>query len=666
MPDNSSCPRCGKVATYAAGASLTSWIFRDSRCRCSQTAALREPADAGQAPQLTGADSEEQALMVVAPAPVDMPESLSSRFEVISRLGTGGMGTVFRVKDNTTGRQLALKVMRPDLSRDEISRKRFLTEAKASTLTDHPNVIEIFDYGLSEEGIPFILMEYVDGSDLEQIFITDGVLPIERTLDLFIQISSGLEFAHSKGVVHRDVKPSNMIVFLDVMGNEKVKIADFGIARITGDESGQKLTQTGQIFGSPYYMSPEQCEGLTLDERSDIYSLGCTLYESLTGKPPFSGNTAVKTLIDHITERPAPLMPQNRMVSEDLERVVLRCLEKDRDHRYQTMKELNQDLELIRQGTRLKRYDKLPKPIMVTLLVLLLIAGSGLVFALTRGKEAEAPAAAHADKPGGGHVNAPAAAAGAQKAAHTSLQTGSQQEVQPNAEFEAKHQDDVIAFMRQVDASVPVMNLGGYAVKDSDFKVLPRNRRLRDLRIDFTPIGDEGFKTIGELDTLERLHADHTKVTNKGIAALTKLPGLLVLEASHNKLDDGCTPDLGKLKELRELTLRDCRISDRGIRNLAGLKNLLGLQLDRTLVTDDGIKTIVESMPNLKHLHARDNSGITSRSLEYLARSKSLRRLTLSGCSVSPQELQQFFKSNRNVKEVSNSFETLFFRSSEL
>lgn len=339
------CSRCGKRIARVPGASLTGWIFRESRCHCQmpEIEFVQEDDDA---------DARADGTM----PPVDFPESLSEDFEILEELGTGGMGAVFKVKDRREAKVFAIKILRRDLARDRASRKRFLNEARVVSTLAHPNIISVIDFGLSDEGTPFILMEYLEGKTLWQILKETGMLSLTRCTQVLLQIGQALVHAHENGITHRDIKPSNVII-MERDGELKAKLVDFGIAKLSDGEKTITLTRTGQIIGSPYYMSPEQCRGEELDFRSDIYSYGCMFYECLCGRPPFHSNSAVKIIIDHLTERPVSLTGQNPSVSKDAERIVLKCLQKERSKRYQSFTQIIEDMRCLQMEVPLKHCD---------------------------------------------------------------------------------------------------------------------------------------------------------------------------------------------------------------------------------------------------------------------------------------------------------------------
>lgn len=287
--------------------------------------------------------------------------SLPEHYEIIEELGHGGMGTVYKARHKQLGNYVAIKVINPELlegknETKENARKRFVNEARAVSQLNHENLIGLKDFGVTAEGAAYMVMDYVGGKTLDDL-IQRGPLEHQSVLQIFKGICDGLGHAHSLGVVHRDIKSANIIISKDANGTETPKLLDFGIARITGDDGKtQGLTATGEIFGSPLYIAPEQSLSSKVDARADIYSLGCVLYECLTGKPPFKGDTAMHTVMMHLNS-PIPSISQsgNKELPADLDIIINRCLQKEPADRYQSTKELKADIELVLAGKKLKK-----------------------------------------------------------------------------------------------------------------------------------------------------------------------------------------------------------------------------------------------------------------------------------------------------------------------
>jgi eukaryotic-like serine/threonine-protein kinase len=291
-------------------------------------------------------------------ATIEKPE-LGDRYEVVDFIGQGGMGSVWKVRDTSINKTLAVKVLRRELAADRLAVKRFEQEVHAAACLTQANLVAIYGAGKTLSDCPYMVMDYLDGKNLAEILSLEVYLPPHRVMDLTSQICEALIHAHAKGIVHRDLKPSNIIVTKSDGGNDIVKIVDFGIAKIMPSvkEQTTQLTQTGELFGSPLYMSPEQCQGEVIDARSDIYSLGCIMYELLCGKQAFAAENPIKVILKQLTEEPAPL-PEDNLPS-GLSTVVKRCMAKDPDCRYWSSKELLEDVHaILNGGVPLKRDEK--------------------------------------------------------------------------------------------------------------------------------------------------------------------------------------------------------------------------------------------------------------------------------------------------------------------
>jgi two-component system, LytTR family, response regulator len=269
------------------------------------------------------------------------PGSSIAHYRVISRLGEGGMGAVYLADDTRLGRRVALKVLPASLAADPERMHRFVQEARLASALTHPNVAAIYEIG-EHQGLRFIAMEYVEGDPLS-VRLSRGPLPLSELLSVGVQVADALDDAHSKGIVHRDIKPSNLMI----TPRGYVKVLDFGLAKLetsNGDET-QLITNAGTLLGTVAYMSPEQALGQDLDHRTDLFSLGVVLYEMASARLPFSGATVSETMARILNSQPDALARFNYDVPEGLDRVVRKCLEKDRERRYQTARELLVDLK---------------------------------------------------------------------------------------------------------------------------------------------------------------------------------------------------------------------------------------------------------------------------------------------------------------------------------
>ncbi len=274
---------------------------------------------------------------------------LMGKYDIIDVIGHGGMGVVYKGRQVLMERVVAIKMLQSQHIADSMSVKRFHQEGKASSKLNHPHVITVYDFGVTPNtGQPFIVMDFLLGVSLADLIKNEGQVGVERSIKILCQSTDALDHAHRMGVIHRDLKPSNIMLIDYEDEKDYVKVVDFGVAKlITAGGEQQKLTQMGEVCGSPVYMSPEQVQGFELDNRSDIYSMGVVIYETLTGRLPILGKTMVETMSKHITEMP-PRFNEIRpdlYIPERLEAVVFKAMAKNPSDRHQTMAELTRDLD---------------------------------------------------------------------------------------------------------------------------------------------------------------------------------------------------------------------------------------------------------------------------------------------------------------------------------
>ncbi len=328
---------CAKCRATRKG-SLTAWVFGKSEnvCQCYEGTGTAPPLPWERHLPITG-------------------DVIGGRYQIVETVGKGGMGTVYLVQHLFVNRTFALKMLRQELITCSSTLQRFFQEAKATSSLTHPNLVSVHDFGVTVEGVPYFVMEHVKGTSLADVLAAEGSLAPERVLDIFAQICAAVEHAHSRSVIHRDIKPSNILVTKKEDGSELVKLVDFGIAKILaedGSAASANITQTGNLLGSPLYMSPEQCGGENSDKRGDIYSIGCVMYEALIGEPPFIGPNSMHILLQHIKGSTVEL--RDRLIECNipvgLESIVLRCLEKLAEDRYQSAESLRQDIEQTKKG----------------------------------------------------------------------------------------------------------------------------------------------------------------------------------------------------------------------------------------------------------------------------------------------------------------------------
>src|SRR6202043_1383629 len=299
----------------------------------------------------------------------DVPDMIQSRllggrYELDGVVGRGGMAEVYRARDIRLDRVVAVKTLREDLARDATFQARFRREAQSAASLNHPSIIAVYDTGEDMEGpenLPYIVMEYVDGRTLRDLLREDRRLLPERALEITDGVLRALDYSHRHGIVHRDIKPANVML----TRSAEVKVMDFGIARAVSDAQAT-MTQTAQVIGTAQYLSPEQARGERVDARSDLYSTGCLLYELLTGRPPFTGDSPVAIAYQHVRENPIPPSRLDPSLPPWADSIVLKAMAKSPNDRYQSAAEMQQDIQRAASGmqvaaamppTRAEYYD---------------------------------------------------------------------------------------------------------------------------------------------------------------------------------------------------------------------------------------------------------------------------------------------------------------------
>ncbi len=383
------CPHCG--AANVEGSAKCSACQRDvSEFGATVhrvdgvTIEQTEPASAGDARPLRLPTKSRKS------SSFDKEIDLNERYHIIRQLGEGGMGEVYLAHDHELDRDVALKVIRLELAQHPQIMERFRREIQLSSKVTHKHVLRVYDIG-EAAGVKFLTMEYIDGQDLATLLRHEGKLPVPRAVEIFRQLCEGLAAAQEEGVIHRDLKPQNVLIGK----NGRVAIADFGLAKSLEAVS---LTEAGKVIGTPHYMSPEQVKGIPLDHRTDIYSLGIILYEMLTGRLPFTGSSPFEVMMQRLN-RPTPIVTDhNPQIPAYLVRILRRCLEVDPTLRYQTPAEILRDLDTQTFHSTMTyrvRQHRRTSYTVAALIVVALIAGAVTAWRTMRATRQRASDAAH-------------------------------------------------------------------------------------------------------------------------------------------------------------------------------------------------------------------------------------------------------------------------------
>lgn len=612
-------------------------------------------------------------------------ETIMGKFKIVELLGVGGMGSVYRVDHLYLGHQFALKCLNKQHAND-VSWRRFQNEAKAASKLDHPNLIKVHEFDLMPDGRPFILMDLVQGKTLSELTKSTGSLSIQHAIDIIIQVAFAIQYAHDQGIVHRDLKPTNIMVIPPAVEGEKetIKLVDFGIAKLTGmDEFNQQtLTKTGEIFGSPLYMSPEQCTGTLVDHRSDLYSIGCVFYELLTGAPPFIGENALSTMMKHQGEMALSLKEASlgKNFPQALEQIVSKLLEKDPNLRYQSgnalvvdllplikedemtvnrLAQLGTSIQLIRQGqtTQLKIRDAKSKTKKgrLTDIAIAAIIGFAAGFAtcyFCLPKNVQEEIKTSRPEPGEAKYN---------------IAPGSfYRKYGKNAFFDFPKDlpslgylcfNDKMQSYARASVRIPDNALIGFEADPFtlDHPELLDGFRANDLSlIDFgnnDKGGSQALAKLARFKNLKALNVAKTAITGKDLKYLQPLDSLVCLVIGFNlHLKARDLLGLKILANLKVLDIADMTDAHDIMQELSALRNLRQLILANCKLTDDDLKTLSASK-SIQVLSLSGNTKITDAGVKHLKKMQQLQWLVLTGTSVTKKSLETLL-SMRNLKRL--------------
>ena len=508
---------------------------------------------------------------------------IANRYRVISLLGQGGMGIVYKVEQLQLGKEFALKTVLNSAITDANIR-RFQSEAKAYYAVNHPNIISVHDFGLLNDNTPFLVMELLNGKTLgEQL--KNGALPVKTTLQIFSQVCQGLAHAHGHGIIHRDLKPGNIMLMAKESPDTaySVKILDFGIAKLAQSENGeiQALTRTGEIFGSPLYMSPEQCSGEKIDARSDIYSLGCVLFETLTGTPPFVGENALSTMIMH-QNTATPTLKEASLGADyprELEAILSRMLEKDPVRRYQSVEDVSRHLAILLSENKSNKeqlavelsatsHRVLDTKSTVTLrktsflsLLSAVIALSGLA----------------------GYATASIAPPTSVKKLDVAI-------LEETTHFSSDDKDSLKRARQSQSTKIDVLG----TISDKDLQIFRGYQKAQSVSLIGLPVTNVGLANLSSSNIIE-FNLDSTKI--KSVENIVNQPFLQRLNLSSTSISDNEIEKLMNLKMLYVLDITDTEISEHGLRKVLASHSLHNVVLDPKKFSSTFLDEMANRMP---------------------------------------------------------------------
>lgn len=635
-------------------------------------------------------------------------EIIAGRYKVLSIIGRGGMGLVYKVEQILLAKEFALKTIDVHDFSESLLR-RFQHEARATFAVDHPNIISVYDFGVLHETIPYLVMEFVDGESLSERIKRSGALTIHEAILIFVQVAHGLSHAHRLGIVHRDVKPGNIMLVNKVTCGSvgSVKILDFGLAKFTQNECSdvQALTQAGELLGSPLYMSPEQCLGGRIDHRTDIYSLGCVMFQALTGVAPFLGDNAMTTMFMH-RSNPVPSMKESSLGAEfpeELERVIRCMLEKRPEDRFADLAAVAASLEscVERSVVGVSSQNKPAQTNSASARAAVFrnwVIGAALIALSLAGLLAFFMFRPQNDK--------------AQLSSSQPNRSNSVQRFQRKSEIDFGREFIVYQFpanltvgtfrggddFRQVKGEVRFVktdtvsfrpseaflltpdNLGQFAPNDlctldlrqriaskdanSIMLQIARLSGLQYLDISENEVGNEVLPTIERLRKLQGLKVSRTKIDGTALASLSNLENIKCIEFNKCEGASDLLKGLNRYGSIKYLFLNSCSLSANDFKSISRLGKLNVLSVNKTGVTDSDLARL-SALPRLKNLEARDCalSGASIPAITQLARN-GLEELVLSGQGFTQKEQvaikrlvpQARFVNHNNRKEFKNAF----------
>lgn len=564
--------------------------------------------------------------------PADVLNKLGDRYSDFHLLGSGATSTVFQAHDSILDKLVAIKILKHNNQADLI---RFQREARIASKLGHPNLVNILNFDVTDENNAFIVMDVVRGDDLKTVIAQRKRLPLERALAVAYYIAKGMAHAHSKNLAHRDLKSSNVMIE-DIDSPEvKVIVVDFGLAK----EQEQGKTGTASVIGSPLYMSPEQAKGQPADERADIYSLACIIYEMISGSTPFQDDDLFKLLQKHAYE-PAPrlssLVP-NTTLPKGLDELLLRMMEKDRESRVQTMESVKQSILAIEQGKTgvvTKPTSKVPFKTIAAGIILVGIVSGACLLQLDARRKAEARAKLTASE------KLRLEKAAKQEADMANVHDYFLEELGDHRDQEGRVlrctnldavTDETLRYLPTIGRELTKVSLEGTHITGEGLHYL-RHSGVKSLNLVGVKLTPKGWQELNSLKSLEEIIVSESNISDQDLKHLENNKYIKTLNLSACKeITDTCVETLISMKKLKSVQLAKTKVTDKFLEALANKGSLKELDLEETAITDRGIEVLCQKNKGIEKLAVGKCSGITSRTIELVAANEpNINRLNLS------------------------------------
>ncbi len=598
----------------------------------------------------------------------NIPQIFANRYQIIERLGQGGMGIVYLAHDPVLNIDVAVKVLASDPT--GITAARLQREAVAAGKLNHPNIAKVFDFGQTDEGSPYMVMEYVSGKSLAELIGERGSIAIDEAEDIFEQILQGLSAAHAHKIIHRDLKPSNIMVANLNAKDKQVKLLDFGVAKI--EVYNQELTSTGALLGSPTYMSPEQAMGLDADARSDIYSFGCLMFETLTGQPPYRGSTAFETISMHKTKAPplvSDIVPE-LAIPKELVNLIDSCLSKSSVARPQNCSELLDKLKA-KPEPKIQIEESLPEVqriesktfmghspavvAMVSTFTLTLVAFACVMIAASiRSQDHKRADEAFSNANNKQISNT---GLGGERGADLMYGISSRRNITNDGDSTLKFNaalDD--ADLDRIDKKQKSIDFGNINVTPEQLQAIS-TLPLESLQLRGLELNDNTVRYITKIKTLKTLYCKNTLLTNKGLLEISKLSNLQSLRLGCPLVTSDGLMGLKNLTHLKSLQLDGDRLDDDTALYLRTLPSLTSVGIGSNNLSDQGVANL-KFLPKLQALTI-SSPRVTDQALTFLKDFKMLNSANFDRCKFSP-DFALKLKPGKNLNGLSISNQRYF------